>query len=521
MTNEQKLLPCPFCGSTDLKTVVDDGIHFEQCCKCEATGPTGFKRGDEDAADWNTRAALAEDVRAAGDEPVGYELTMNGEQKDLAAAKFGAPTAWENLQRHGYVISPLYRHPQRPVVLPETKNEQKLLPCPISERIKMLSVAHGGLRGMSRALGIDAGYLSRLANGEKQEPSTEILSKLGLRKVVGYEDTLGMDAAEQPQPREWLPCANCGGSGYVHEHMTGRCWCPACGHAIESVYVGDKGDVDGNTRAAQPGPADEDYVAPSMVESVVSAQLVDVVGIAQAALKPQAAEELPDGFDQALAIRTALDRAACPDAWMRIAVEAAQSAFQAYARILAAKYARIAELEAVQPQAVEGLPESVVPVLKAMARNYPGGHSRDHLDSEVCGKAVAEISTLQVRIVELEADNLELSNGQCNGKITVDDHGHPRCEFEHKCLKLEAQLAKGKEGLPEPLSIFCPKTYGSYLPYEAVQSAFAAQKAELVRLLSRARAEIVRLVDDLDQVAGMGAPSELLPVVDAALTKSQ
>ncbi|MBD1554270.1 hypothetical protein [Pseudomonas typographi] len=84
-------------------------------------------------------------------------------------------------------------------------NEQKLLPCPISERIKMLSVAHGGLRGLSRALGIDAGYLSRLANGEKQEPSTEILSKLGLRKVMRYEDTLGMDAAEKPQAADGLP----------------------------------------------------------------------------------------------------------------------------------------------------------------------------------------------------------------------------------------------------------------------------------------------------------------------------
>ncbi|HEY0287052.1 MAG TPA: hypothetical protein VGC62_08585 [Pseudomonas sp.] len=68
MTNKTVMLPCPFCGSTDIKTVVDDGIHFEQCCKCEATGPTGFKRGDEDDADWNTRAAPAEDVRAVGDE---------------------------------------------------------------------------------------------------------------------------------------------------------------------------------------------------------------------------------------------------------------------------------------------------------------------------------------------------------------------------------------------------------------------------------------------------------------------
>ncbi|MBD1553852.1 Lar family restriction alleviation protein [Pseudomonas typographi] len=116
MTNEQKLLPCPFCGSESVQQ--DVGGCYLSCNSCGAEGP--MCQGEQTPLDsWNTRAALAEDVRAAGDEPVGYELTMNGEQKDLAAAKFGAPTPWENLQRHGYVISPLYRHPQRPVVLPE------------------------------------------------------------------------------------------------------------------------------------------------------------------------------------------------------------------------------------------------------------------------------------------------------------------------------------------------------------------------------------------------------------------
>ncbi|MEE4688787.1 hypothetical protein V2K77_01730 [Pseudomonas alliivorans] len=52
----RELLPCPFCGSSDVKIVTDDGIHFAQCCKCEATGPTGFKRGEENDADWNNRA---------------------------------------------------------------------------------------------------------------------------------------------------------------------------------------------------------------------------------------------------------------------------------------------------------------------------------------------------------------------------------------------------------------------------------------------------------------------------------
>lgn len=63
MTNNkpnEALLPCPFCASTDVKIVICDGVHFAQCRKCEATGPTGFKRGDEDDADWNSRAQTAD-----------------------------------------------------------------------------------------------------------------------------------------------------------------------------------------------------------------------------------------------------------------------------------------------------------------------------------------------------------------------------------------------------------------------------------------------------------------------------
>lgn len=73
----RELLPCPFCGSSDVKIVTDDGIHFAQCCKCEATGPTGFKRGDEGDADWNTRAQPAdqqgEPVYQVGDGVNGWE----------------------------------------------------------------------------------------------------------------------------------------------------------------------------------------------------------------------------------------------------------------------------------------------------------------------------------------------------------------------------------------------------------------------------------------------------------------
>lgn len=54
------------------------------------------------------------------------------------------------------------------------------------ERIKQLSDEHGSMRAAATALGIDAGYLSRLASGEKNEPSDDVLSRLGLCRSVSY-----------------------------------------------------------------------------------------------------------------------------------------------------------------------------------------------------------------------------------------------------------------------------------------------------------------------------------------------
>ena len=53
-------------------------------------------------------------------------------------------------------------------------------------RIQELAKQHGSLRAASRVLQIDNGYLSRLQDGGKTEPSEEVLRKLGLRRVVTY-----------------------------------------------------------------------------------------------------------------------------------------------------------------------------------------------------------------------------------------------------------------------------------------------------------------------------------------------
>lgn len=51
----------------------------------------------------------------------------------------------------------------------------------LSARIKELIAEHGTLRAVSRSLGIDVGYLSRLEHGDKVSPSPEVLAKLGMR----------------------------------------------------------------------------------------------------------------------------------------------------------------------------------------------------------------------------------------------------------------------------------------------------------------------------------------------------
>jgi len=56
----------------------------------------------------------------------------------------------------------------------------------LKQRIDWLCGKHGSLRTVARVLDIDHGYLSRLRSGDKDEPSDEVLRKLGLVKHVEY-----------------------------------------------------------------------------------------------------------------------------------------------------------------------------------------------------------------------------------------------------------------------------------------------------------------------------------------------
>jgi len=56
----------------------------------------------------------------------------------------------------------------------------------LCRRIQELADQHGSLRAAARVLKIDPGYLCRLMDGSKVQPSDAILRKLGLKRVVMY-----------------------------------------------------------------------------------------------------------------------------------------------------------------------------------------------------------------------------------------------------------------------------------------------------------------------------------------------
>lgn len=59
---------------------------------------------------------------------------------------------------------------------------------PVVRRIEEAEEKHGGLRAAARALGIDPGYMFRLKNADKMNPSDEVLSALGLERVIFYRN---------------------------------------------------------------------------------------------------------------------------------------------------------------------------------------------------------------------------------------------------------------------------------------------------------------------------------------------
>lgn len=63
----------------------------------------------------------------------------------------------------------------------QTRLDMTLMKC-----LQWLNLKHGSLRALSRHTGVDVGYLNRLMDGQKIEPSDETLKALGIRRIVEY-----------------------------------------------------------------------------------------------------------------------------------------------------------------------------------------------------------------------------------------------------------------------------------------------------------------------------------------------
>ncbi len=70
-----------------------------------------------------------------------------------------------------------------------------LYPCPqctasgyisLGARVRELELQYKGIRAAARALSCDAAYLLRLRNGDKCNPGSDMLRKLGIKRVVTY-----------------------------------------------------------------------------------------------------------------------------------------------------------------------------------------------------------------------------------------------------------------------------------------------------------------------------------------------
>lgn len=99
---------------------------------------------------------------------------VGGRTKDDHCIEFGSVLA----------VSLLLDHLARDLVGDQPEHST----APVIRRIEEAEKKHGGLRQAARALGIDPGYLFRLKNAEKMNPSDAVLAALGLQRVTFYRD---------------------------------------------------------------------------------------------------------------------------------------------------------------------------------------------------------------------------------------------------------------------------------------------------------------------------------------------
>ena len=69
---------------------------------------------------------------------------------------------------------------------PKCQAGTQIFPCQLTDRVQQLIDQNDTAHDAATALDISPSYFSRLATGEKTNPSDGILRKLGLRKIVLY-----------------------------------------------------------------------------------------------------------------------------------------------------------------------------------------------------------------------------------------------------------------------------------------------------------------------------------------------
>lgn len=73
------------------------------------------------------------------------------------------------------------------------------------ERIQELAAQHGSIRAAARALQVDAAYLVRLRDGEKNNPGEALLRRMGLRRVVTVSYVRTPDGAAKSGTEQHYP----------------------------------------------------------------------------------------------------------------------------------------------------------------------------------------------------------------------------------------------------------------------------------------------------------------------------
>lgn len=77
--------PCPFCGGDEISAEYDDGLSWNKCGQCGATGPASTRYSEENTPGWNTRHSLQHSGEPVGLTELGAAYHIVSSAKEHAA----------------------------------------------------------------------------------------------------------------------------------------------------------------------------------------------------------------------------------------------------------------------------------------------------------------------------------------------------------------------------------------------------------------------------------------------------